>query len=176
MGPEGCNCEAKDADARRNWEGARTWEMPHLQRGQLGHLGRCDNASEGQRRTSQGHTPRAQAGTEHGPLCGHGDKAWIREEVRVCRVMRRPRRWAHVRALGRPPPDIPFPSTTCRWPALPTGLGMWRVLMFLPQELCPCTCMHAQTHTCTNLMKSKVRMGAQWSSPTSDTDLVTRRL
>lgn len=29
MGPEGCNCEAKDADARRNWEGARTWEMPH---------------------------------------------------------------------------------------------------------------------------------------------------
>lgn len=73
-------------------------------------------------------------------------------------------------------PDIPFPSTTCHWPALPTGLGMWRFLMFLPQELCPCTCMHAQTHTCTNLMKSKVRMGAQWSSPTSDTDLVTRRL
>lgn len=73
-------------------------------------------------------------------------------------------------------PDIPFPSTTCRWPALPTGLGMWRFLMFLPQALCPCTCMHAQTHTCTNLMKSKVRMGAQWSSPTSDTDLVTQRL
>lgn len=73
----------------------------------VGHLERCDNASEGQRTTSQGHTPRAQAGTEHGPLCGHGDKAWIREEVRVCRVIRRPRRWAHVRALGRPPRTSP---------------------------------------------------------------------
>lgn len=62
--------------------------------------------------------------------------------------------------------DISFPSTVCRRPALPVGLGMWRVLMFPPQGLCSCTCVCTQIHTCTNFMKSKSRVVVQWSSPT----------